>query len=270
MILRDVILSDQRRMLGVVPPERVPLVIDTPADREDAQFGADAHADRRHEAHPAIELRPIEEQPATVREHRLSLESVAAWLAVQDNETRCACAAVLADDLIQVHEVAKAEGVAAGRTQAEREGEREFQRVQTMLQSLVTSAEAAFEQEQLRLAEQCTDIVAEAFAKIAGTQLLRREAVSGVIAEILKRVKEGRELTVRVCAADLPVLRQEEAQLASVLAGRKFSLVADARVDLGGCIVESNQGSLDGRLEVQLRELYETLRSAKSMQMDAP
>jgi flagellar biosynthesis/type III secretory pathway protein FliH len=47
------------------------------------------------------------------------------------------------------------------------------------------------------------------------------------------------------------------------LQGRKFEIVADSRVELGGCIVETNTGSLDGRFEVQLRELYETLRLAK-------
>jgi flagellar biosynthesis/type III secretory pathway protein FliH len=83
------------------------------------------------------------------------------------------------------------------------------------------------------------------------------------VEEILARVKEGRELTIRVARDDVPVIRKFEGELREALQGRKFEIVADSRVELGGCIVETNTGSLDGRFEVQLRELYETLRLAK-------
>jgi len=35
-------------------------------------------------------------------------------------------------------------------------------------------------------------------------------------------------------------------------------------VNVGGCLVESDLGTLDGRLEVQLRELFETIRAVKA------
>jgi flagellar biosynthesis/type III secretory pathway protein FliH len=62
---------------------------------------------------------------------------------------------------------------------------------------------------------------------------------------------------------DLPLLRTAEPGIAASLPGRNFTLVADARVEAGGCIVESKLGSLDGRLEVQLAGLVATLRAAK-------
>lgn len=261
MILRDAIVSDQRRMLGAAPQPSVAAQVAREMAIKDT-VATETSRDTVRLVGASIGAQPV----APAHENRLSLETVAAWLAVQDSETRSACASILAGELIQVHEAARSEGFATGKEDARAAAERLLSQERTVLQALATSAEAALEQECSRIGDLCVDIVAEALMKIAGPLLSTRQAVTGVIVEILRRVREGRELTIRVCHADLPLLQQDEGQLARALADRKFSLVADPRVDLGGCIVESRLGSLDGRLEVQLRELYETLRAAKSSQ----
>ena len=81
-------------------------------------------------------------------------------------------------------------------------------------------------------------------------------------------MKEGRGLVVRVSPTDLPLLQPEEKRLAAAVPGHELTLVADARIELGGCIVESSLGTLDGRMEVQLRELYSTLRAARAAQVE--
>lgn len=267
MILRDAVISDQRRMLGpVVAP---PLVV-APAVREAPREPVQEKVDAARIG-ALIDTAPVDAAPIVPpRENKLSLETVAAWLAVQDAETRSACASILAGELVQVHEAARVAGHAAGREDARVEAERTLAQQRSLLQSLASKAEGAWEQECARLGDACVDVVTEALAKVAGPLLTTREAVVGVVVEVLRRVREGRELTIRVCHADLPVLQQDEAKLAAALPGRSLTLLADPRVDLGGCIVESRLGSLDGRLEVQLRELYATLRSAKSSQAELP
>jgi flagellar biosynthesis/type III secretory pathway protein FliH len=261
MILRNAVVSDQRRTLEAAPR---PLSAAVQVAREMAAKNVTA----QESGIDPVPMAAVADAPpaAPPRENRLSLESVAAWLAIQDSETRSACASMLADELVQVHEAARSKGFAAGNEEARAEVQRVIEQEQAVLQALANSAEAALEQESARVGELCVEIVAEALTKIAGPLLSTREAVTGAVVEILRRVREGRELTIRVCHADLPLLQQEEATLARALPGRKFTLVADSRVDLGGCIVESRLGSLDGRLEVQLRELYATLRTAKSSQ----
>jgi flagellar assembly protein FliH len=86
--------------------------------------------------------------------------------------------------------------------------------------------------------------------------------------EVLGRVKEGRDLVVRVSPTDLPLLQPEEKRLRAAVPGRALTMVADARIELGGCIVESSLGTLDGRMDVQLRELYATLRAARAAQVE--
>lgn len=252
MILRDVIVSSFPRTLGP-PPEL--------ERREHTTLAAllESPVVTSPEPQQPAEQIAIATQPAP-----LTFEQVAAWLAVQDGEIRVACASLLSEELTQVHEQAKARGHEEGEAQGRAEASREAARLHASLQAIVAAANNAFDQECAALGAACADIVAEVLTKIAGPALATPAAILGAVTVVLQRVKEDRELLVRVNATDLPILQEQQAQLAQLLAGRKFTLVADARVSLGGCIVESSLGSFDGRLEVQLRELYETLRAAKA------
>jgi flagellar assembly protein FliH len=254
MILRDVIIAEQALTLGrasqpeAASQERSTLaaLLDSlPPAAPEINAGSD---DRLHFSVPAP----------------LTFEQVAAWLAVQDGETRESCASLLSEELTAVHERARASGYEAGQLRAKAEAEQETERLLSALASVVATAESALEQERATLAEDCADVVAEVLAKIAGSVLASREAIVGVVTTVLRRMKDDREATIRVHADDLPVLQLEEEKLAKLFGRSKFTLVADSRVTVGGCIVETSAGSLDGRLDVQLREMCETLRSAKA------
>lgn len=254
MILRDVIIADQARTLGrIAPPEpqrherlAVAALLEP---SQPATADVDAHANER----------PLPSVPAP-----LTFEQVAAWLAVQDGETREACASLLSEELTLVHERARLSGYEAGEKRAQAEAQQVIDRKLIALSALISAADAGFEQERAALTEACADVVAEVLAKIAGSALASREGIVGAVTTVLGRIKDDRAATIRVHADDLPILQQYEERLAQLLGPRKLTLVADARVTVGGCIVETSLGSLDGRLEVQLREMCETLRSAKA------
>lgn len=254
MILRDVIIADQARTLGrISQPE--PQRQERPAVAALLEPSRPASSD----ADTRFNERPQPPGPAP-----LTFEQVAAWLAVQDGETREACVSLLSEELTAVHERARQSGYEAGEKRARAEAKQEIDRKLKAFADVISAADAAFDQECAALAESCADVVAEVLAKIAGPVLASREGILGTVTTVLGRIKEDRAATIRVHADDLPVLQQYEQILAQLLGPRKFTLVADARVTVGGCIVETSLGSLDGRLEVQLREMCETLRSAKA------
>jgi flagellar biosynthesis/type III secretory pathway protein FliH len=222
-------------------------------------------------ADPAAVVTPISEtasiEPA---EPVLSFENVVAWLAVQDERTRSACAAILATEVTEVHESAKADGYAVGMRNGQEAARESVLGATRALGKLIDAAETTYAQDRQDLQASCVDVVSTVLAKIAGPLLAAEKAVLGAVLEVLARVKDGRELTIRVARDDLSVLQRFETELSSALGGRKFEMIADGRVELGGCIVESKHGSLDGRLEVQMRELQETLRLAKLATREAP
>jgi flagellar assembly protein FliH len=254
MILRDVIIAEQALTLGrIMQPEPLPQERSTLTALLDPlpTTAPEMHADSHDVPHLCV--------PAP-----LTFEQVAAWLAVQDGQTRESCASLLSEELTAVHERARESGYEAGQLRAKADAEQESERLLSALSAMVSAAESALEREREALAEDCADIVAEVLAKIAGSVLATREAIVGTVMTVLRRMKDDREATIRVHGDDLPVLQLRQEQLANLFGRSKFTLVADPRVTVGGCIVETSAGSLDGRLEVQLREMCETLRSAKA------
>jgi flagellar biosynthesis/type III secretory pathway protein FliH len=169
----------------------------------------------------------------------------------------------LASDVTHIYETAKSDGFAAGQTAGAEAAQKNSRAEIEKLRDLAKAAELAYADDEEQLQAICVDVVAAALGKIAGPLLASELAAVGAVEEVLRRVKDGREITIRVARDDVAVMRKFESDLVDVLQGRKFEIVADGRVELGGCIVETKTGSLDGRLEVQLRELYETLRLAK-------
>lgn len=263
MILRNPIMSDQPRMIG--SPARVERVPTHVAQADSASLHVVSHLDAQVPSTAvAIEELAAEAAPNSTAETILSFEAVAAWLVVQDAETRMACASLLSDELIQVHEKASAEGFAAGEQKALAASAHERNTARELYETLAREAAGTFEHECEMLQDACVEIVAEAFAKIAGTLLPTREATLGAVAEVLKRVRDDRKVTIRVSREDLEANRIDESALSTMFPGRQLSVVADGRIEVGGCIVESRLGNLDGRFEVQLRELFATLKAAKS------
>jgi flagellar assembly protein FliH len=247
MILRNVTVASERQVLALQ---------ETPG-----QPGARAVPERRV---AQLEVVPQQPQPAPA----LSLAAVGEWLAAQPVETRAACAQFLAPELAELRTAAHAEGVDFGRIQGAADVAARANSSLAALAQAATAAEAAFELEAARLSEACADVVAEVFLKLAGPRLGSREATLGTVVEVLSRVRDERELAIRVSALDLPLLQSHESALREALGSRRWSLSADSRVGLGGCLVESAIGTLDGRLEVQLRELCETIRAAKNMRSE--
>jgi flagellar assembly protein FliH len=253
MILRGAIFTAERRHLGaqsVSSPAASSMTAPAP-DSLPNLMSAGVKEDAA-----TYEMRAPEPAP-------LSSDRVASWLVTQDGATRTALASLLSDELASLRDSAQEEGYARGHAEAMKEAREKVSGAIAVLETLNIEAETAFARELAQLQEACAQIVAEAFFKLAGSALATPEAVVGVVAEVLKRVREERELRIHVNPQDLPLLRTTEPGIAASLPGRSFTLVPDARVEAGGCIVESALGSLDGRLEVQLAGLVATLRAAR-------
>jgi flagellar biosynthesis/type III secretory pathway protein FliH len=212
---------------------------------------------------PIIALAPPPPAP-------LSLEAVSKWLAGQDESTRAALARQLAGNIDELQRAAQDQGFAAGRKAGRAEAETATQSHLETLAAIHRSAELAFASEVALLTTQCAEIVGVAIARIAGPLLATPEAALGAVIEVLKRLTEEREVVIRVSTADVGAVEAAAGPLAVALAGRRYSIVADARVQVGGAIVESNLGSLDGRLEIQLRGLAETVLAAKTAHREQP
>jgi flagellar assembly protein FliH len=125
----------------------------------------------------------------------------------------------------------------------------------------------SFEQQHAALEEQMAQALAKAATALA-RQVVREELathperVVAVAREALAALLlSARHVTVQVHPDDLPLVAQGAGE---ELARRGARLVADAQVARGGCLVESDIGSVDGRIEPRWR------RAAGALGDEAP
>ena len=157
----------------------------------------------------------------------------------------------------RVLERAREQGYQAGVEQGRAEYETQLEAVRQLLGSM----HAALTDGINGTEDLIVEIAFEAVGKILGEALARRDGVQAAVREVIRGVREREHLVVRVSPRDHQLLTS-----AGLLPrngdGNRLELVADERVELGGCLIETSGGTLDGRLETQLQRLRDTLVSA--------
>ena len=136
------------------------------------------------------------------------------------------------------------------------------------LRALILSARSAMDQQLDGIMDAAAEIVFEAVAKIIGHVCAEQEGIVAVVREVVHHAKERSRLVIRVNPGDLEVVRACAADIASGTSAGNVDIVPDDRVVLGGCLLETPAGTLDGRLEIQLQQLRDTLIHARLRHAD--
>lgn len=159
------------------------------------------------------------------------------------------------------------EGMRSGREQGEKAGaEAVRQRLEHALkcvrsisqeiENLRTTAAAELEAEMVQL----TLAVAR---KIVDRQIdIAPDTVAGIVRRALDRVEHAARTTIRVHPEDLHLLSEISPPLASgrPAAGR-IVLEADEGIARGGCLIETDSGEVDARIERQFQVVEEAFRT---------
>jgi type III secretion system HrpE/YscL family protein len=111
------------------------------------------------------------------------------------------------------------------------------------------------------LEPQAVEIAMLAAKRVIGQELsLRPELVVGIVAPLLARVRRARQVTVRVHPDDRAALK---ACLSALCAGAELAAGLQVETDpalcRGDCVVVSDIGTLDARIETQLSALARAL-----------
>jgi type III secretion protein L len=98
--------------------------------------------------------------------------------------------------------------------------------------------------------------------KIIGREIKKdQKTIIEIVANAVQNARLQEKLTIRVNPQDLPILEKETER---ITAGSKIKFIdfaPDPRVVSGGCLIESEVGTIDARLETQLRVLERALLS---------
>lgn len=91
-----------------------------------------------------------------------------------------------------------------------------------------------------------------------------RDVVVNSAKEAIKRASDREVLRIRVSPADYDALNKKRSELLQCIDGIKSLLIeVDESVQPGGCLIETNQGDIDARIESQFKVIQGSLTAAR-------
>lgn len=96
--------------------------------------------------------------------------------------------------------------------------------------------------------------------KIIGHQLkLQPETIVDIVREVLRGTRAGRQMTIQVNESEAQQVRSRIDSLKELGVSSEIVIAASPSIPPGGCVVESELGIIDARLETQLKCLESIL-----------
>ncbi len=91
-----------------------------------------------------------------------------------------------------------------------------------------------------------------------------RDIVVNIAKEAIKRASDREVLRIRVAPVDYDALNKKRSELLQCIDGIKSLIFeADESVQPGGCLIETNQGEIDARIESQIKVIKGALTAAR-------
>jgi type III secretion protein L len=108
------------------------------------------------------------------------------------------------------------------------------------------------------------EVVAAAVRRIVG-EIEEGELVCRIVHEAMRTMRNQRQVTVRVAPEAVDDVQRQLTGIMADYPGITFvEVTADSRLRRGGCILESELGTVDASVEVQLEALARALQRAFS------
>ena len=166
--------------------------------------------------------------------------------------------------LQSVVEEARERGHAAGLAAGLEDAQLRLAPAASALAEAVTGVAAEQEEFLIRAERAAVDLALGLAEKIVGASIdADPEAVLGVIAGALRRATVRDHLVLEVNPDDFELVHDLADELAARVGGvRRLDVVAERRVTRGGCVVRTEEGEIDARIEQQLDRAREVVEQA--------
>ncbi|MBN2652347.1 MAG: flagellar assembly protein FliH [Spirochaetales bacterium] len=159
--------------------------------------------------------------------------------------------------LAEFREKGHNEGYEEGFSKGKDDASRVLNKLQSILSAVVDRRNSILKETE----EEIIDLVLQMTGKIVKTI---SETQKGVVIEniraALKKLKSKTNIVIRVNTNDLGLTKEHaEEFIDSIENVKNVSVVEDALVDIGGCIIETDHGEIDARIKSQLRQMEKAI-----------
>lgn len=156
---------------------------------------------------------------------------------------------------VEVTEQARSEGKQAGHTEGLAAAEREMEEMLATMRSLIDMARV----ERHKIIEGAEPEIVKLSMGIAERILHKavevdREIVISIAKAAISELVDRESITVRVNPVDLERMKQHRDSMLALGETKHMRVIEDQRVDPGGVVVETEAGTLDGKIGTQVEE----------------
>lgn len=150
------------------------------------------------------------------------------------------------------------DGIQAGRLQILQEIEKDLNLIRSLTEGVQRLREEIYERIETEVVEMSLAIARKVIYGVADQY---REIVTAAAKEAIKKASDREMLKIKINPVDYEVLNKRRTELVQCIDGIKSILFeVDESVQPGGCLIETNQGDIDARIDSQIRVIEGEIR----------
>lgn len=153
-------------------------------------------------------------------------------------------------------------GRAEGRAEATEELKKTVENAASALNAALTSLEQVCRQNLQRMETETVRLALAIAKKVIGTETEKPLVIQHVVRMAMEKVTNPRHLVLRLNPADIEAITAIKSELIADDADMSLSLQPDSAIQRGGCIIETQLGDVDARIDQQIK-MIETLLTDK-------
>lgn len=163
----------------------------------------------------------------------------------------------------EIGQKAYIEGFAKGEKDALESGTRILEPVLNSLREALLELEKVKKEICFNAEKETVELALAIAKKIVGCEIsTKKELVLRVVKEALKKVADHDRINIRINPSDLQVCRDAKFQLSDLIDNTEsITFEEGENISKGGCVIETNLGDIDARIEKQLHVVEETFKS---------
>ena len=161
-------------------------------------------------------------------------------------------------------ELGRQRGLQEGRVTGAEEARRDAAAELVRIRSLAEKLQGALDDGIRGMEDVAVAIAFEAVCKLLGTAAVTPDGVRALVRQAASHVGAAERIVVRLHPGDLAALQAAGTLDTHLAQAGSVTWSADPSIELGGCVVETDGGTLDARLETQLEALRTTILAARA------
>ena len=170
------------------------------------------------------------------------------------------------DQRERLEDIAKkayAEGFAQGEGDAQALAAQQTAPLVAALENVIAELTATRQKLQRQIESEVVDLALHVSRKIVGQTLATTpELVAGIVRAALKNVEDPEKITIRLNPADIGHIQSTPGRKILEGSAERFQFEEDESIEAGGCLVQTEYGEIDARLEKQFQAIEEAFRAA--------